>query len=74
MTFLSHLLGCALPITEVLTSRIPTKVYQGFYVYLYLGSIAFVVFVYATHMKSRAVYSVIKSYRKLSLIVCVLIH
>jgi hypothetical protein len=53
-----------MPITEILSSRIPKTIYQGFYVYLYLGSIAFVLFVYATHMKSRAVSSLIKSYRK----------
>jgi hypothetical protein len=58
------ILGCAMPITEILSTRIPTGIYQGFYIYLYAGSIAFVLFTYATHMKSRAVSSLIKSYRK----------
>jgi hypothetical protein len=58
------ILGCAMPITEILSTRIPTGIYQGFYIYLYAGSIAFVLFTYATHMKSRAVSSMIKSYRK----------
>lgn len=56
--------GIAVPVTEILTSRIPSVVYQSFYVYLYSVSIAFVVFVYTAHMRTRAVFSLIKSYRK----------
>lgn len=58
------IIGIALPVTEVLTSRIPTIVYQSFYVYLYVISILFVVFVYTAHMRTRAVFSLIKTYRK----------
>lgn len=57
--------GIAVPVTEILTSRIPSVVYQSFYVYLYSVSIAFVIFVYTAHMRTRAVFSLIKSYRKL---------
>lgn len=57
-------MGVALPVTEILSSKIPTEVYQGFYIYLYLGSIAFVIFAYLSHMKTRAVFSLIKNYRK----------
>lgn len=57
-------MGIAMPVTEILSSKIPTKVYQGFYLYLYTGSICFVCFVYAVHMRTRAVFSLIKSYRK----------
>lgn len=55
--------GIAVPVTEVLTSRIPSIVYQSFYVYLYTVSILFVIFVYLAHMRTRAVLSVIKTYR-----------
>lgn len=58
------ILGIALPVTEVLTSRIPSVVYQSFYVFLYTISILFVVFVYSAHMRTRAVFSLIKTYRK----------
>lgn len=58
------IVGIALPVTEVLTSRIPSMVYQSFYVYLYTVSIIFVVFVYTAHMRTRAVFSLIKTYRK----------
>lgn len=58
------IIGIALPVTEVLTSRIPSMVYQSFYVYLYVVSILFVIFVYTVHMKTRAVFSLIKTYRK----------
>lgn len=57
-------MGIALPVTEILSNQIPTKIYQGFYFFLYLGSIFFVIFVYAVHMRTRAVFSIIKSYRK----------
>lgn len=55
--------GIAVPVTEVLTSRIPPLVYQSFYVYLYAVSILFVIFVYTAHMRTRAVFSLIKTYR-----------
>lgn len=58
------IMGIAMPVTEVLTLRIPSFVYQSFYVYLYTVSILFVVFVYTAHMRTRAVFSLIKTYRK----------
>lgn len=57
-------MGIALPVTEILSNQVPKRVYQGFYFFLYLGSIFFVCFVYAVHMRTRAVFSIIKSYRK----------
>lgn len=57
-------MGIAMPVTEVLTLRIPSFVYQAFYVYLYSVSILFVIFVYTAHMRTRAVFSLIKTYRK----------
>lgn len=53
-----------MPVAEILSNQIPIKIYQGFYFFLYLGSIFFVCFVYAVHMRTRAVFSIIKSYRK----------
>jgi oligoendopeptidase F len=58
------ILGVALPITEILSNRIPAEFYQGFYVYLYSISIAFVVFVYASKLRQKAVQTIIKNYRK----------
>lgn len=58
------ILGIALPVTEILSSQIPANVYQGFYLYLYSVSITFVIFVYASNMRRRAVMTLIKSYRK----------
>ncbi|XP_037030150.1 proton channel OtopLc-like isoform X4 [Bradysia coprophila] len=58
------ILGVALPITEILTSRIPKNIYTGFYLYLYVVSIAFVVFVYTAHVRNRAVFSLLKTYHE----------
>jgi hypothetical protein len=51
------IIGIALPITEILSQRIPAEVYQGFYVYLYFVSISFVVFIYAAQLRNRAMIS-----------------
>ncbi|XP_052872301.1 proton channel OtopLc [Anopheles cruzii] len=56
------ILGIALPVTEILSSQIPANVYQGFYLFLYTVSIAFVIFVYASTMRQRAVMTRIQSY------------
>ncbi|XP_062537000.1 proton channel OtopLc isoform X2 [Armigeres subalbatus] len=58
------ILGIALPVTEILSSQIPANVYQGFYLYLYTVSILFVVFVYASNMRRRAVMTLIKTYHE----------
>ncbi|XP_039434905.1 proton channel OtopLc isoform X2 [Culex pipiens pallens] len=58
------ILGIALPVTEILSSQIPANVYQGFYLYLYSVSITFVIFVYASNMRRRAVMTLIKSYQE----------
>jgi Otopetrin len=64
------ILGIALPITEILSNRIPAAFYQGFYVYLYSVSIAFVVFVYASKLRQKAVQTIIKNYRELMKALC----
>ncbi|XP_021701719.1 otopetrin-2 isoform X2 [Aedes aegypti] len=58
------ILGIALPVTEILSSQIPANVYQGFYLYLYTVSILFVIFVYASNMRRRAVMTLIKTYHE----------
>lgn len=59
------IMGIALPITEILSNRIPAEVYQGFYVYLYALSISFVVFIYVSQLRRKAVFTIIKNYRKI---------
>ncbi|XP_054156603.1 proton channel OtopLc-like [Oppia nitens] len=39
-------IGVCLPMAEVISHRIPIGYYEGFYLYLYMGSILFLVFVY----------------------------
>lgn len=50
-------LGLAFPVTDVLTPNTPNKFYQGFYFYLYLGSIAFVAFMYIDLLRSRRMHA-----------------
>ncbi|XP_073830849.1 otopetrin-like b isoform X2 [Musca autumnalis] len=58
------LLGVCLPITEVITEKIPTYVYQGFYVYLYVCSIVFVTFLYVSAFRNRTLINALKSYHE----------
>ncbi|GAB0087070.1 Otopetrin [Sergentomyia squamirostris] len=57
-------MGIAMPVTEILSARIPPNFYQGFYVYLYAVSIIFVIFIYASHLRTRAVFSLLKDYHE----------
>lgn len=58
------ILGIAFPVTDILSQKTPPSFYQGFYLYLYIGSVAFVVYMYAGHLRTRALFSMIDSYRK----------
>lgn len=58
------LLGVCLPITEVISDQIPTYVYQGFYVYLYAGSILFVIFVYISAFRNRSLFNALKDFHE----------
>ncbi|XP_005176136.2 proton channel OtopLc isoform X2 [Musca domestica] len=58
------LLGVCLPITEVITEQIPTYVYQGFYVYLYVLSIVFVTFLYISAFRNRTLINALKNYHE----------
>lgn len=50
-------LGLAFPVTDVLTPNTPNKFYQAFYFYLYIGSIAFVAFMYIDRLRFRRMYA-----------------
>ncbi|KAL5278660.1 hypothetical protein ACFFRR_003346 [Megaselia abdita] len=56
------ILGVVMPVTEIISEKIPTVVYQSFYVYMYGGSILFVVFVYSMTFKNRALFNIVKNY------------
>ncbi|XP_041973043.1 proton channel OtopLc-like [Aricia agestis] len=47
-------LGLAFPVTEVIANGVPEAYYQGFYLYLYLVSLLFVIFQYANLMREKA--------------------
>uniref|UniRef100_U5ER56 Putative conserved plasma membrane protein n=1 Tax=Corethrella appendiculata TaxID=1370023 RepID=U5ER56_9DIPT len=59
------IIGIALPVTKILSGdRISDMVYHCFYIYLYSISISFVVFVYVSNMRRKAVFSIIQSYHE----------
>uniref|UniRef100_A0A023FDY1 Putative conserved plasma membrane protein n=1 Tax=Amblyomma cajennense TaxID=34607 RepID=A0A023FDY1_AMBCJ len=40
------IMGICFPLAEVISKKIPVSFYEGFYLYLYFGSIAFLLYVY----------------------------
>ncbi|XP_015179314.1 PREDICTED: otopetrin-3-like [Polistes dominula] len=48
-------IGIALPITASISHKVPIILNQGFYLYLYLGSVTFVITMYASMLKDKAV-------------------
>lgn len=57
-------MGIAFPVTGVLSSeQANASFYQGFYLYLYVVSVLFVVFMYTAHLRTRALFSMIDSFR-----------
>ncbi|XP_044749510.1 proton channel OtopLc isoform X2 [Coccinella septempunctata] len=56
-------LGMAFPITEILSKEVTTSFYQGFYLYLYVGSISFLIVIYTTVAKEKAVNSLLNSFQ-----------
>ena len=62
------MLGIAFPITDILSERSDASksFYQSFYLFLYLTSVIFVIFVYATHLKNQQLFSIIDSYEERS--------
>lgn len=57
-------LGIAFPITDIVSNRAPPSFYQGFYLFLYITSVAFVVFVYSTHLKNQKIFTILDSYEQ----------
>lgn len=57
-------LGIAFPVTEILSEKAPAAFYQGFYLYLYVVSVAFVAFMYYTYLRAKAMLSAINSLGK----------
>ena len=57
-------MGIAFPVTDILSTRAQASknFYQGFYLFLYLTSVAFVIFVYSTHLKNRQLFTIIDTY------------
>ncbi|XP_076273266.1 proton channel OtopLc-like isoform X1 [Rhynchophorus ferrugineus] len=55
-------LGIAFPITEVITTEVKPFYYQGFYLYLYLGCIIFMVYEYVSLVAENAVKDLIKNF------------
>ncbi|CAH1403807.1 unnamed protein product [Nezara viridula] len=48
-------LGLALPITKIITTTVPAEFYDFFYIYLYGGSLAFILTVHLISFKKKAV-------------------
>ena len=48
------ILGLAFPMAEVMSAKVPSGFYQLFYVYLYLGSLLFLVSVYIDVLRTKA--------------------
>ncbi|CRK92831.1 CLUMA_CG006295, isoform A [Clunio marinus] len=65
---LIFVLGIAFPVTDILSTRadVSKSFYQGFYLYLYVGSLTFLIFVFATHLKNRNLFSIIDTYEEKS--------
>ncbi|XP_045526888.1 proton channel OtopLc-like isoform X2 [Pieris brassicae] len=55
-------LGLAFPVTEVIANGVPDAYYQGFYLYLYLVSLLFVIFQYVNLMRQKAVTMIIQDH------------
>ncbi|XP_072941800.1 proton channel OtopLc-like isoform X2 [Epargyreus clarus] len=57
-------LGLAFPITEVIANGVPDTYYQGFYLYLYVVSIVFVIFQYTNLVRQKAVNMIILGHKE----------
>ncbi|KAG7305193.1 hypothetical protein JYU34_009230, partial [Plutella xylostella] len=47
-------MGIAFPMAEVISTYIPPSFYEGFYLYLYIGSMAFLLYMYAALANDRS--------------------
>lgn len=55
-------MGIAFPVTDIISDKTTPSFYQGFYLYLYLTSVAFVALVYAAHFRNNVVTNLIDQY------------
>ncbi|XP_022917685.2 proton channel OtopLc-like [Onthophagus taurus] len=55
-------LGIAFPITEIISNQVERGYYKGFYMYLYSGSLIFMVYMYATVYRKKVVQSIFTSH------------
>ncbi|XP_063700938.1 proton channel OtopLc-like isoform X2 [Culicoides brevitarsis] len=55
-------MGIAFPVTDVISTKTTPSFYQGFYLYLYVVSVAFVAFVYASHFRNTVVTNIIDQF------------
>ncbi|CAG9563550.1 unnamed protein product [Danaus chrysippus] len=47
-------MGVAFPMAEVISTYIPPSFYEGFYLYLYIGSMVFLLYMYAALLRDRS--------------------
>ncbi|XP_049862265.1 proton channel OtopLc-like isoform X3 [Schistocerca gregaria] len=57
-------MGIAFPMAEVISTYIPPSFYEGFYLYLYFGSMVFLIYMYAMLLRERASQSVASSFKR----------
>ncbi|GLH14561.1 Proton channel OtopLc [Gryllus bimaculatus] len=57
-------MGIAFPMAEVISTHIPPSFYEGFYLYLYFGSMAFLMYMYAMLLRDRASLTVVNSFKR----------
>nr|XP_023024623.1 otopetrin-2-like isoform X1 [Leptinotarsa decemlineata] len=53
-------LGIAFPVTEIISSEVQPFFYQGFYLYLYIGSLGFVAYLFAAPIRERVLLEILK--------------
>ncbi|XP_049810138.1 proton channel OtopLc-like [Schistocerca nitens] len=56
-------LGVAFPMAETISAHVPASFYEGFYVFLYAGSMLFLLLLYCCLLKERALDSVVQSHQ-----------
>ncbi|XP_064482148.1 proton channel OtopLc-like isoform X2 [Ornithodoros turicata] len=57
------IMGICFPLAEVISKKIPVSFYEGFYLYLYFGSIAFLLYVYVFLLKHEKVNSKLEHFK-----------
>lgn len=63
------ILGLAFPMSEVMSAKVPRGFYQLFYVYLFLGSLLFLIYIYIDLVRTKTKVAVHKRRNWISKIV-----